>query len=224
VVGDHLRLGQVGLGKVGRAAVWQDVAWFFLTRVEMKRMLLLAAVAALFVADAQAFGRRVRVAPTATPTAAPAYQSAPLPPGRGGSVQWKADVQARSGRMFHPGGGFVAGASYEGVGYSSASPEQALAMCCYSNSGMPVVAQAVSRGPNGYYAVKQYAPGPVRTAVGGTLQSVGAAIHQVGTLTLPSHTTVYRPDWNAPAPATTPYPPIQLRQALPTCAGGNCGR
>ena len=44
----------------------------------------------------------------------------------------------------------------EGVGFSTSSPADALARCCYSRSGRQVVDSAVVRGRNGYYAVKRY--------------------------------------------------------------------
>jgi hypothetical protein len=72
------------------------------------------------------------------------------------SIQAKADVQARQGRMFHPGGGFVAEAVFEGVGFSSVSAGHALSVTC--NNGGRVLAAAVSRGVNGWYAVRQFGP------------------------------------------------------------------
>lgn len=101
-----------------------------------------------------------------------------------GQLQAKADAQARAGRCFHPGGGFVPGANFEGVGYSSASAHHALAACC--NNGGQVLAEAVAQGPNGWFAVRQYAaPGPLRTFVGGTLNGVGDVFQHTGNLLLP---------------------------------------
>lgn len=149
----------------------------------MKRFLLAAAVLALVTADASAFGRRGR-GQTQTTTASVTTTAT-------SSVQWKADVQAQRGRCFHPGGGFVPGASYEGVGYSSVSPQDALAHCC--NNGGAVLAQAVSRGPGGWYAVKQYAApgsGPVRTLVSGTLGTVGDTLHATGAVFVGAGNTI----------------------------------
>jgi hypothetical protein len=163
----------------------------------LRKLVLTAVVLGGLVAgEASAFGRRgVFVRQAAQPAVVTSYAPSAAPAGSGG-VQWKADMQARSGRCFHPGGGFVAGANYEGVGYSSVSPQDALNHCC--NNGGPVVAQAVAKGPGGWYAVKQYAQpgtGPVRTAVtgtfntvGATLQSAGVVVQNVGTLTLPQRT------------------------------------
>lgn len=130
----------------------------------MKRFLIgLVAVAVLATtasagpirnAVARVRGAVPHVGIAAAVSAGPLQGAAALSVGGGDGVQWKADAQARSGRCFHPGGGFVPGASYEGVGFSSASPQDALNHCC--NNGGRVLAQAVSRGPNGWYAVKQY--------------------------------------------------------------------
>lgn len=177
----------------------------------MKRYFFAVVLAAVTLTSAQAFGRGPvrqffqgrQAAPVRHTTACQfpqptthavyaAQSSLTSPPASSASVQAKADVQARSNRMFHPGGGFVSGASFEGVGYSTVSPQDALNRCC--NNGGPVVAQAVSRGSNGWYAVKQYAhPGqPVRALVQGTLATVGSTVQQtgqviqnVGTLVLP---------------------------------------
>ena len=65
----------------------------------------------------------------------------------------KAALQARLGRMFHPGGSF-GGGSCEGVAVAG-DPNQALNSCCYSNSGRTILGQAVVRGVNGlYYACR----------------------------------------------------------------------
>ena len=69
-----------------------------------------------------------------------------------GSAQGVAEMMASRGVMQHFGGN----SGYEGVG-EGATPEQALANCCYSNSGMAVVDQGVARGRDGrYYACKRY--------------------------------------------------------------------
>jgi hypothetical protein len=150
-----------------------------------------------------------------------AYQpAAPVATG-GGIAQQKAEAQARAGRCFHPGGP-IAG-THEGCGFSSVSADDAIRHCCYWGQ-LPATDIGVARGPGGWYATVQYGGAPVRTAVGGTLQSVGAAIHQTGSLVLPQHTTVYRGSFDAAAPATTPYPAIRLTAPLPTCSGPNCPR
>lgn len=185
----------------------------------MKRFLLLAVVVGLTAATSQAgplqrvFGGRLRpaaVAPCGPQSPVPYEVTAGV---TDGGVQWKADVQARQGRCFHPGGGFTSGASFEGVGYSSASPQDALAHCC--TNGGPVVAQAVSHGPGGWYAVKQYGtPGLARQAVGAVVSHTGQAIGEIGGLI--QHGTVYHPP-AAPIPTgNLGYTPIRLGAPLPT--------
>lgn len=181
----------------------------------MRKLILSLAAVMLGVLPAAAFGRRCHGGAVQS---VPAASFAPTSPQTGG-VQWKADVQAASGRMHHTGGGFVPGAGFEGVGYSSLSPADALARCC--DNGGPVVAQAVSAGPGGWYAVKQYGqPGPVRQAVGGAVVQLGGAVQGVGGMI--QHGTSYAP------PTTglggTPYTPIRLGSPLPTCVNGQCGR
>jgi hypothetical protein len=76
-------------------------------------------------------------------------------------AQHKANIQARRGRCFHPGGSF-GGARYEGVGGGS-TPEAARRNCCYSGyrgSKGPrktVVASAVAQSSNGrWFACQLY--------------------------------------------------------------------
>jgi hypothetical protein len=64
-----------------------------------------------------------------------------------------AKAMAAIGRVAHFGNPT---GTAEGVGFSSVSPQAALAACCYSRSGRPVVDSAVVRGPGGWYAVKRY--------------------------------------------------------------------
>lgn len=64
-----------------------------------------------------------------------------------------ARAMAAGGRVGH----FVnPTATAEGVGFSTSSPADALARCCFSSSGRPVVDSAVVRGAGGWYAVKRY--------------------------------------------------------------------
>ena len=119
---------------------------------------ILALVLALFVADtAQAFiFRRARRARYCAPSSqyhggGNAYQFT-------GSAQavaeQKAALQARMGRMFHPGGS-MGGGTYEGVGMSSAGAAAALSNCC--NNGAPIIGQAAVQGANGlWYACRIY--------------------------------------------------------------------
>lgn len=211
--------------------------------MSLKKLILCGLAVALSAATATAGPIRDRLAarfggggcqpcqtqPVYTPT-----QSAGVPftDGNNGnassSVQWKADAQARRGTCYHPGGGFVPGATYEGVGFSSVSPEHALSVCC--NNGGPVVAQAVAAGPGGWYAVKQYGSpgavgvaGVVRQAVGGTVQGVGQVVQYAGGVLV--HGTSYQPP--VVSGGGVAYQPIRLGAGglLPTtCSGGNCGR
>ena len=66
----------------------------------------------------------------------------------------KSDQQAASGRMRHVGGS-MGSAKYEGVGFSTVSPERAQHIACYYGQ-RPLVASAVSRGANGWYATNLY--------------------------------------------------------------------
>ena len=66
----------------------------------------------------------------------------------------KSDLQASTGRMRHVGGS-MGSAKYEGVGFSTVSPERAQQIACYYGQ-RPLVASAVSRGANGWYATNLY--------------------------------------------------------------------
>lgn len=66
----------------------------------------------------------------------------------------KSDLQASTGRMRHVGGS-MGSARYEGVGFSTVSPERAQQIACYYGE-RPLVASAVSRGANGWYATNLY--------------------------------------------------------------------
>lgn len=72
----------------------------------------------------------------------------------GGIAQAKAEVQARLGVMHHPGGSFGAG-SREGVGFSSASADEAIRQCCYWGQCQPIDI-GVARGANGWFACVIY--------------------------------------------------------------------
>lgn len=68
------------------------------------------------------------------------------------TAQGVAELQASSGQCRHFGGN----SGYEGVGCGS-TPDQALANCCYSRSGMMIVDQGVARGRDGrWYACRRY--------------------------------------------------------------------
>jgi len=69
------------------------------------------------------------------------------------TAQGVANLLARSGRLFHPGGNPH---SYEGVGMGS-TPEQALNNCCYSRSSLRVADQGVAQDSRGrWFACKRY--------------------------------------------------------------------
>jgi len=65
-----------------------------------------------------------------------------------------AAAMAASGRIFHSGR-FAPGASYEGVGFSTVSPQDAIRHCCYWGQRTPVSID-VRRGTGGWFAVVQY--------------------------------------------------------------------
>jgi hypothetical protein len=80
------------------------------------------------------------------------YSTYSAPSGDTSTAQGVAEIQARRGSCGHYGGN----SGYEGVGMGS-TPDQALANCCYSNSGMAVVDQGVAQGSNGrWYACKRF--------------------------------------------------------------------
>lgn len=119
----------------------------------MKRFLLVAAIVGLTVADSSARDRRRPILRTVQATAYVARGASSVVAGGLGAMA-KSLQQAAQGRMAHVGS--VPAGHFEGVGFSSSSPEQALAVCCYSNSGLRVVDQAVVAGPGGWYATKIY--------------------------------------------------------------------
>jgi hypothetical protein len=69
-------------------------------------------------------------------------------------AQRHAETQARTGVMHHSGQ-FAPGSTREGVGFSTAGPEQAIRASCYWGQCQPTQI-GVSRGPNGWYATVQY--------------------------------------------------------------------
>lgn len=75
-------------------------------------------------------------------------------PIRNSIAQYKAEVQARNGRMQHIGGSFGAG-RFEGVGFSTVSADAAIKACCYYGEKTPVDI-GVARGNNGWYATVLY--------------------------------------------------------------------
>lgn len=82
--------------------------------------------------------------------------SAPVAPSSSNYAiaQHKSDIQASSGVMRHPGGS-MGTARYEGVGFSTVSAEDAKQRACYYGQRQ-LVATAVSRGANGWYATNLY--------------------------------------------------------------------
>lgn len=72
----------------------------------------------------------------------------------GGLAQAKAEQQAREGRMRHVGGSFGSG-RFEGVGFSSVGPDDAIRRFCYYGQ-RPIAEQGVARGANGWYACVLY--------------------------------------------------------------------
>lgn len=71
-----------------------------------------------------------------------------------GLAQWKAERQAAEGRCRHVGGGF-GGGRYEGVGFSTSSPDAAIRACCYWGKRQ-VLEIGVARGRSGWFATVIY--------------------------------------------------------------------
>lgn len=69
-------------------------------------------------------------------------------------AQWKAERQAAEGRCRHVGGGF-GGGRYEGVGFSTSSPDAAVEACCYWGK-RKVREIGVARGRRGWYSTVIY--------------------------------------------------------------------
>lgn len=69
-------------------------------------------------------------------------------------AQQKSTQQAGQGRMRHVGGSLGSG-RYEGVGFSSRSPDEAIRNACYWGQKTPV-GIGVARGSNGWYATVLY--------------------------------------------------------------------
>lgn len=67
------------------------------------------------------------------------------------TAQGVAEIQARLGRVGHHGGN----RGYEGCG-SGPTPEAALANCCYSRNGWPVIDQGVAFGHGRWFACRRY--------------------------------------------------------------------
>lgn len=65
--------------------------------------------------------------------------------------QGVAEIQASRGSIGHHGGN----RGYEGVGFSSVSPDAAIRNCCYWGQKTPIEI-GVARGPNGWYACVRY--------------------------------------------------------------------
>ena len=74
--------------------------------------------------------------------------------GGGGLAQNKAQQAASRGLKGHVGGG-LGNARYEGVGWSTASPQNAVQNCCYWGN-RPVAQIGVARGNDGWYACVLY--------------------------------------------------------------------
>lgn len=67
------------------------------------------------------------------------------------SAQGVAEAQAQCGQCRHFGGN----SGYEGVGFSSAGPEEAKRNCCFWGSRTPREI-GVARGPRGWFACVRY--------------------------------------------------------------------
>ncbi len=69
-------------------------------------------------------------------------------------AQAKANQQAREGRMRHVGGSFGAG-RFEGVGFSTRGPQEAVQVACYWGQKTPV-GIGVAQGRTGWYSCVLY--------------------------------------------------------------------
>lgn len=69
-------------------------------------------------------------------------------------AQQKSQLQASQGRMRHVGGSMGNG-RFEGVGYSSRSPQDAIQNCCYYGR-KEAIDIGVAQGSNGWYATVIY--------------------------------------------------------------------
>jgi hypothetical protein len=67
------------------------------------------------------------------------------------TAQGVAEIQARQGRVGHHGGN----SGYEGCG-SGPTPQAALAACCFSRNGWPVIDQGVAFGHGRWFACKRF--------------------------------------------------------------------
>jgi hypothetical protein len=118
----------------------------------MNRISAVTAIVVLLAAggDAMAGPFRGRRRGAASPQAV-----APVAQCENGSCQEAAEAMAASGVLMHRGNPTR---TYEGIGFATSSPQDALARCCFSGSGMTVVDSGVARGDRGWFAVKRYAP------------------------------------------------------------------
>lgn len=78
------------------------------------------------------------------------YSSVPVG-GDTSTAQGVAEIQARLGRVGHFGGN----SGHEGCG-CGATPEAALANCCYASSGMATVDQGTAYGHGRWFACRRY--------------------------------------------------------------------
>lgn len=71
------------------------------------------------------------------------------------SIQQHSQLQASQDRMFHSRGGWARGIRFEGVGFSTESPQRALENCCYFGAKQ-LAEQSIVRGRRGWYATARY--------------------------------------------------------------------
>lgn len=124
----------------------------------MKRLLMplafMAAISMGMAAQAGPFGLFARQPVRNTAHVAQHAVQGAVAGATGGIAQAKAETQARQGVMRHVGGSFGAG-RYEGVGFSTASADDAVRHCCYWGQKTPVEI-GVARGVRGWYATVLY--------------------------------------------------------------------
>jgi hypothetical protein len=92
----------------------------------------------------------------AVPPGIPAPMPQASPPGAPMSeAQQKAGLMASFGRLSHGIGAPCPPGQYEGIGYSTASAQDAIRSCCYWGRRTPI-SIGVAQGRNGWYACVRY--------------------------------------------------------------------
>lgn len=118
--------------------------------------LVLCLIATLLVSDvalARGRGRQQTYYQQQTYFHQQSYSSTTTVSASASNAQGKAEILARMGSVFHPGGGFGGGA-YEGCGMG-ATQDAAIRNCCYWGQLTPIQI-GTAQGANGWFAVVFY--------------------------------------------------------------------